>query len=137
MVQEKNGILRGSGLWKFPTGVVDQVTSIPKNVKEILTEMQQSYFSTDLLVVQGEDIAAGAIREVKEETGVCISYCNFQLCQIKSRCIDSLVFCLLFGRSTLNLLKFLHSGMMVQVSPLFFLIISALKEYNYALASDV
>ncbi|CAD5175269.1 unnamed protein product [Musa acuminata subsp. malaccensis] len=42
VVQEKNGILRGLGLWKFPTGVVEQ----------------------------GEDIHAGVIREVKEETGV-------------------------------------------------------------------
>ncbi|WOL19189.1 nudix hydrolase 2 isoform X1 [Canna indica] len=42
VVQEKSGMHRGSGLWKFPTGVVDQA----------------------------EDIHAGAIREVKEETGV-------------------------------------------------------------------
>ncbi|XP_072982536.1 nudix hydrolase 2-like [Typha latifolia] len=41
-VKEKSGKLRGSGVWKFPTGVVDQ----------------------------GEDIFAGAIREVKEETGI-------------------------------------------------------------------
>ncbi|CAI9088221.1 OLC1v1022498C1 [Oldenlandia corymbosa var. corymbosa] len=42
VVQEKNGRLKGRGIWKIPTGVVDQ----------------------------GEDIFAGAIREVKEETGV-------------------------------------------------------------------
>lgn len=42
VVQEKRGKLRGLGLWKFPTGVVDQ----------------------------GEDVFAGAIREVKEETGI-------------------------------------------------------------------
>ncbi|KAG6486859.1 nudix hydrolase 2-like [Zingiber officinale] len=42
VVQEKNGILRGSGFWKFPTGVVEQA----------------------------EDIHVGAIREVKEETGI-------------------------------------------------------------------
>lgn len=41
-VQERSGKLRGSGVWKLPTGVVDQ----------------------------GEDIFAGAIREVKEETGI-------------------------------------------------------------------
>ncbi|KAJ7548953.1 hypothetical protein O6H91_07G034400 [Diphasiastrum complanatum] len=41
-VQEKNGPLRGSGIWKMPTGLVNQ----------------------------GEDIFAGAVREVKEETGV-------------------------------------------------------------------
>lgn len=42
VVQEKTGIMRGSGIWKLPTGVVDQ----------------------------GEDISAGAPREVKEETGI-------------------------------------------------------------------
>lgn len=42
VVQEKSGRLRGSGVWKLPTGVVEQ----------------------------GEDIYAGAIREVKEETGI-------------------------------------------------------------------
>ncbi|KAF7840513.1 nudix hydrolase 2-like [Senna tora] len=42
VVQEKSGFFRGTGVWKFPTGVVDQ----------------------------GEDICAAAVREVKEETGV-------------------------------------------------------------------
>ncbi|GFZ03347.1 nudix hydrolase homolog 2 [Actinidia rufa] len=41
VVQEKNGVLRGTGVWKFPTGVVDE----------------------------GEDICDAAVREVKEETG--------------------------------------------------------------------
>lgn len=42
VVQEKTGILRGLGVWKFPTGVVEE----------------------------GEDISVGAVREVKEETGI-------------------------------------------------------------------
>ncbi|GAV59842.1 NUDIX domain-containing protein [Cephalotus follicularis] len=42
VVQEKSGLFRGTGMWKFPTGVVDE----------------------------GEDICAAAVREVKEETGV-------------------------------------------------------------------
>ncbi|EEF31962.1 nudix hydrolase 2 [Ricinus communis] len=42
VVQEKNGIFRGMGVWKFPTGVVDE----------------------------GEDIWAAAVREVKEETAI-------------------------------------------------------------------
>ncbi|KAL3850962.1 hypothetical protein ACJIZ3_012844 [Penstemon smallii] len=42
VVQEKNGKFRGTGVWKFPTGVVDE----------------------------GEDICDAAVREVKEETGV-------------------------------------------------------------------
>ncbi|KAG8094881.1 hypothetical protein GUJ93_ZPchr0012g22191 [Zizania palustris] len=41
-VQEKSGVLRGLGVWKFPTGVVEP----------------------------GEDINIGVVREVKEETGV-------------------------------------------------------------------
>ncbi|KAI4296051.1 hypothetical protein L6164_036041 [Bauhinia variegata] len=42
VVQEKSGLFRGTGVWKLPTGVVDQ----------------------------GEDICAAAVREVKEETGI-------------------------------------------------------------------
>ncbi|KAL0919724.1 hypothetical protein M5K25_011839 [Dendrobium thyrsiflorum] len=41
-VQEKSGKLSGSGYWKLPTGVIEH----------------------------GEDIFAGAVREVKEETGI-------------------------------------------------------------------
>ncbi|KAJ7946449.1 Nudix hydrolase [Quillaja saponaria] len=42
VVQEKSGKFQGTGIWKFPTGVVDQ----------------------------GEDICGAAVREVKEETGI-------------------------------------------------------------------
>ncbi|PKI66439.1 hypothetical protein CRG98_013241 [Punica granatum] len=42
VVQEKTGKFQGTGVWKFPTGVVDE----------------------------GEDICVAAIREVKEETGI-------------------------------------------------------------------
>ncbi|KAJ4977143.1 hypothetical protein NE237_002249 [Protea cynaroides] len=42
VVQEKSGKFKGSGFWKFPTGVVNE----------------------------GEDIREAAIREVKEETGI-------------------------------------------------------------------
>ncbi|KAI7746504.1 hypothetical protein M8C21_026242 [Ambrosia artemisiifolia] len=42
VVQEKGGKLRGTGVWKFPTGVVEE----------------------------GEDICDAAVREVKEETGI-------------------------------------------------------------------
>ncbi|KAI6676694.1 hypothetical protein NL676_037490 [Syzygium grande] len=42
VVLEKTGIFRGTGVWKFATGVVDE----------------------------GEDICAAAVREVKEETGI-------------------------------------------------------------------
>ncbi|PIM97348.1 Diadenosine and diphosphoinositol polyphosphate phosphohydrolase [Handroanthus impetiginosus] len=42
VVQEKSGRFSGKGIWKFPTGVVDE----------------------------GEDICGAAVREVKEETGI-------------------------------------------------------------------
>ncbi|KAK3422088.1 hypothetical protein EUGRSUZ_G02643 [Eucalyptus grandis] len=42
VVQEKTGTFGGTGVWKFPTGVVDE----------------------------GEDICAAAVREIKEETGI-------------------------------------------------------------------
>ncbi|KAM7492426.1 hypothetical protein LguiA_035347 [Lonicera macranthoides] len=42
VVQENNGKFKGTGVWKLPTGVVDE----------------------------GEDVCAAAIREVKEETGI-------------------------------------------------------------------
>ncbi|GMH19442.1 hypothetical protein Nepgr_021283 [Nepenthes gracilis] len=42
VVQEKSGILRGMGVWKFPTGIAEE----------------------------GEDIYLAAVREVKEETGI-------------------------------------------------------------------
>ncbi|KAI3711207.1 hypothetical protein L2E82_41120 [Cichorium intybus] len=42
VVQEKGGKMKGTGVWKFPTGVVDE----------------------------GEDICDAAVREVKEETGI-------------------------------------------------------------------
>lgn len=46
LVQEKSGPLRGSGIWKLPTGLVEQ----------------------------GEDISAAAEREVLEETGIEASF---------------------------------------------------------------
>ncbi|TQD92179.1 hypothetical protein C1H46_022217 [Malus baccata] len=42
VVQEKSGRFQGTGVWKIPTGVVDE----------------------------GEDIFAAAVREIKEETGI-------------------------------------------------------------------
>lgn len=42
VVQEKSGVFKGSGVWKLPTGTVEE----------------------------GEDLSAAAIREVKEEAGI-------------------------------------------------------------------
>ncbi|KAK9152391.1 hypothetical protein Syun_010700 [Stephania yunnanensis] len=42
VVQENAGKFKGTGVWKFPTGVIEQ----------------------------GEDVSLGAVREVKEETGI-------------------------------------------------------------------
>ncbi|KAI4995805.1 hypothetical protein ZWY2020_037893 [Hordeum vulgare] len=52
VVQEKNDVLKGLGMWKFPTRVVERV----KN--------------SDLDLKRWEDINIGVVREVKEETGV-------------------------------------------------------------------
>ena len=46
LVQEKSGILKGLGIWKFPTGLADH----------------------------GEDISQAAVREVLEETGVKVRF---------------------------------------------------------------
>ncbi|XVE87625.1 hypothetical protein DITRI_Ditri19aG0002800 [Diplodiscus trichospermus] len=48
VVQENTGRFRGTGVWKFPTGVVNE----------------------------GEDLCAAAVREVKEETAVSYKYSN-------------------------------------------------------------
>ncbi|KAE8773303.1 Nudix hydrolase 2 [Hordeum vulgare] len=50
VVQEKNDVLKGLGIWKFPTGVVEP----------------------------GEDINIGVVREVKEEAGVCMYYIAYR-----------------------------------------------------------
>lgn len=68
-VQEKSGKFRGSGVWKFPTGVVDPVGPLRKYTILILSSLP--IFIKFFLFHQGEDISAGAVREVKEETGVC------------------------------------------------------------------
>ncbi|XP_020884239.1 nudix hydrolase 2 isoform X3 [Arabidopsis lyrata subsp. lyrata] len=48
VVQEKTGRFQGQGIWKFPTGVVNE----------------------------GEDIHDGSVREVKEETGVSLLHAS-------------------------------------------------------------
>lgn len=68
-VQEKSGKFRGSGVWKFPTGVVDPVGLLRKSTIILLYSLP--IFIKFFLCHQGEDISAGAVREVKEETGVC------------------------------------------------------------------
>ncbi|XP_022855624.1 nudix hydrolase 2-like isoform X2 [Olea europaea var. sylvestris] len=50
VVQEKVGKFQGTGIWKIPTGILEE----------------------------GEDIFAGATREVKEETGVSIDHSQFR-----------------------------------------------------------
>ncbi|KAJ4833821.1 hypothetical protein Tsubulata_027530 [Turnera subulata] len=49
VVKEKSGGFKGTGVWKLPTGVVNEV---------------------GLSAFQGEEICAAAVREVKEETGI-------------------------------------------------------------------
>lgn len=75
VVQEKNGLLRGTGVWKFPTGVVDEVCANfrPEELLFIFIRnrvQSKSNQQIKLYLLQGEDICAAAVREVKEETGV-------------------------------------------------------------------
>jgi ADP-ribose pyrophosphatase YjhB (NUDIX family) len=68
VVQENNGKFKGSGVWKFPTGVVDEVRpllqcSLNSTVGIIFPGIE--FFNS-----QGEDIWTAAMREVREETGV-------------------------------------------------------------------
>ncbi|KAJ1418571.1 NUDIX hydrolase domain-like protein [Ochromonadaceae sp. CCMP2298] len=76
LVQEKNGPLKGTGLWKVPTGLADQ----------------------------GEDIADAAVREVWEETGVRADFegiLNFRQAHGQAFGKSDLYFvCLLTARST-------------------------------------
>lgn len=72
-MQENTGKFKGTGLWKFPTGVVEEV--ILRAFIELLLHFHQGcpvlvIFSLLRTMSQGEDICDAARREVKEETGV-------------------------------------------------------------------
>ncbi|XP_065615738.1 nudix hydrolase 7 isoform X2 [Quercus suber] len=59
VVQENSGYFKGTGVWKLPTGVVDE----------------------------GEDICTAAVREVKEETGIDTEFVEvlaFSGCQLRT-----------------------------------------------------
>nr|XP_023919626.1 nudix hydrolase 7-like isoform X4 [Quercus suber] len=59
VVQENSGYFKGTGVWKLPTGVVDE----------------------------GEDICTAAVREVKEETGIDTEFLEvlaFSGCQLRT-----------------------------------------------------
>lgn len=64
MVQEKTGRTKGKGIWKFPTGVVNEVLLLIKS------HYMVGFLSDALCLTQGEYIHDGSVREVKEETGV-------------------------------------------------------------------
>lgn len=73
VVQEKNGPLRGQGVWKMPTGLV-QVRAAQLEVMQLepyTRPLNLCSKSTASPAPQaGEDITVGAEREVLEETGV-------------------------------------------------------------------
>ncbi|XP_047254297.1 nudix hydrolase 10 isoform X3 [Capsicum annuum] len=62
VVQENCGRLKGTAVWKIPTGVVEE----------------------------GEDIFEGAIREVKEETGVSLSNTEVSYCTCDRYCFSKI-----------------------------------------------
>lgn len=70
-------------MWKFPTGVVDEVclndkfcgiyeSQIKWNVRGKKTKVSAARITAAMMTFypQGEDICDAAVREVKEETGV-------------------------------------------------------------------
>ena len=79
MVQEKNGILRGKGIWKIPTGCVSYMgPSHPHALQGISCFLGATLWSTwenaELLLVCricdcAEDLTTAVEREVLEETG--------------------------------------------------------------------
>lgn len=74
VVKEKSGGFKGKGVWKLPTGVVNEVRFLPAQGVLVLTFMMSFIIAggkkIDKFHPQGEDICTAAIREVKEETGV-------------------------------------------------------------------
>ena len=68
VVQEISGKFKGTGVWKFPTGVVNEV-SMPQ-VQSLIKFFRKCSPWIEIFHTQGEDICIAAIREVKEETGV-------------------------------------------------------------------
>ncbi|CAI8597909.1 unnamed protein product [Vicia faba] len=75
VVQEKNGRFSGKGIWKLPTGAVNE----------------------------GEDVCAAAIREVKEETGIETEFVEILAFRERHRCFfqksEILFICMLQPRS--------------------------------------
>jgi len=91
VVQEKYCAPANRGLWKIPTGFVLQVVNFEASLHPSFLNASEknrggvkfcfvyvlysnSIFTTCLNVWQSEEIYAGAVREVKEETGVRIRY---------------------------------------------------------------
>lgn len=50
VVQENTGIFRGSGVWKFPTGVVDEVSLPSKSYAAVALENLLDYSVTFVFV---------------------------------------------------------------------------------------
>lgn len=72
VVQEKNGRFQGKGIWKIPTGVLDQVLIFSRENWIIRQKCVLDFALRLFFGLQGEDVFDGAVREVKEETQVMI-----------------------------------------------------------------
>ncbi|PWA41609.1 nudix hydrolase [Artemisia annua] len=71
VVQEKSGVFKGTGVWKLPTGTVEEVCNFFFFFFVTLFFFFLTKNQTDqVLCSQGEDISVAAIREVKEEAGI-------------------------------------------------------------------
>lgn len=82
VVQEKTGRFQGQGIWKFPTGVVNEVLVLIK--AHYMVRFSSLIRLFVFVLSQGEDIHDGSVREVKEETGVRLLHASTFHCPLYS-----------------------------------------------------
>lgn len=78
MVKERTGTFKGTGVWKFPTGVVDAVSRFLFSLAQLISKVQDHLLIMNkFFFLKGEDICTAAVREVQEETGVSVPLVPF------------------------------------------------------------